>query len=164
MYLNKSVFVFIYLFLLLNLIFFIIIVYLKGEFWGYIGFFIHFLYQIIEPLAFISILTLILHKIRIFILFLPTFINILIDYFIKGTIITSDYICYEFLFGFSVCNILFSLVILQLIISFIYYIFSIFRKINSDKVDNVEVESGNHPKKSHSNMDSKDVWKQFNEK
>lgn len=128
MYLNKSVFVFIYLFILLNLIFFIIIVYLKGEFWGYIGFFIHFLYQIIEPLAFISILTLILHKIRIFILFLPTFINILIDYFIKGTIITSDYTCYESLFGFSVCNILSSLVILQLLILFIYYIFLSLKK------------------------------------
>lgn len=120
--------------LLLNLIFFIIIFYLRGEFWGYIGFFIHFLYQIIEPLALISLLILILNKIRIFILFLPTFINILIDYFIKGTIITSDYTCYEFLFGFSVCNILSSLVILQLIISFIYYIFSIFKKISSNKV------------------------------
>ncbi|AXX85313.1 esterase/lipase family protein [Aliarcobacter skirrowii] len=37
------------------------------------------------------------------------------------------------------------------------------RNINNPKVQNIEVESGNHPKNSHSDLDSKKVWEQFND-
>ena len=37
------------------------------------------------------------------------------------------------------------------------------RNINNIKVQNIEVESGNHPINSHSDLDSKKVWEQFND-
>ena len=37
------------------------------------------------------------------------------------------------------------------------------RTIKNSKVKNIEVESGNHPFDSHSDMDSKNVWEQINE-
>ena len=35
--------------------------------------------------------------------------------------------------------------------------------MDNSKVNNIEVESGSHRTKSHSDMDSKNVWEQFND-
>ena len=37
------------------------------------------------------------------------------------------------------------------------------RLMTNDKVEDIEVESGNHPVNSHSDLDDKKIWKQFND-
>ncbi|ASM36876.1 hypothetical protein CSF_1009 [Campylobacter sputorum bv. faecalis CCUG 20703] len=129
---NKLFYLLIILFLLLNLLFLIIYFYFKTENLQYIGFFIYLISQILEPFALISIFILTLKRTYNFILFFPTFLNIIFDYFLKRTLISSDYIdeniiIANVIFQYPIYNLFFVLILVQILLLFIFFIFLKFR-------------------------------------